>query len=156
MIAVSMENDMHFCLSMTGLPGCYSRIAEYAQDAYVSDYDILNSEKRQQAAAIWRAIAIRYKDVPNRNLSFIVIQDYGMLYAGSNASENDFSNLPDYTADEILGYQDMLIDAVREVSPDRFLFIDAVPDGRGNDPHAGGSPRGRHHQMAGQCSLPQL
>ena len=139
MIAVSMENDMHFCLSMTGLPGCYSRIAEYAQDAYVSDYDILNSEKRQQAAAIWRAIAIRYKDVPNRNLSFIVIQDYGMLYAGSNASENDFSNLPDYTADEILGYQDMLIDAVREVSPDRFLFIDAVPDGSGNDPHAGQS-----------------
>ena len=137
LIAVSMENDMHFCISMVGMPGCYSRIAEYAQDAYVSDYDLLNPQKRQQAAAIWRAIATRYKDVPSRNLSFTVIQDYGMLFAGSNANEHDFTDLPNYTADEILDFQDVLIEAVREVSPDRFLFIDAVPDASCSNPHNG-------------------
>ena len=123
MVAAAMENGVHLCLTMCAMPGCGAFWAENIRDDYIMDNDILNQEKRKKACDIWTAIATRYKDVPNVNLSFQPISEILALYDGELGGSGDFSR---FTLDQINDYHDIMIDAIREVSPERFIFYDAL------------------------------
>ncbi len=116
-IATAMEFGVHINLSMCAMPGCGAYWAENIRDDYIMDNDILNSEKRKKACGIWRTIATRYKDVPNANLSFQPISEYLGLY-----NPDDFGKGQSFTVEQINDYHDIMIDAIREVSPERFIF----------------------------------
>ena len=121
MVAAAMESGVHLCLTMCAMPGCGAYWAENIRDDYIMDNDILNPEKRKKSYDIWTAIATRYKDVPNANLSFQPISEIGRLYEGSsNEDEQTFS------VEQINDYHDIMIDAIRDVSPERFIFYDAI------------------------------
>ncbi len=123
MVAAAMESSVHLCLTMCAMPGCGAFWAENIRDDYIMDNDILNQEKRKKACDIWTAIATRYKDVPNVNLSFQPISEILALYDGELGGSGDFSR---FTLDQINDYHDIMIDAIREVSPERFIFYDAL------------------------------
>lgn len=116
-IATAMEFGVHINLSMCAMPGCGAYWADNYRDEYIMDNDILNPEKRKKACDIWRAIATRYKDVPNANLSFQPISEYLGLY-----NPDDFGKGQSFTVEQIDDYHDIMIDAIREVSPERFIF----------------------------------
>ena len=121
MIATAMENGMHINLSMAAMPGCGAYWAENIRDDYIMDNDIMNSEKRKKACEIWKTIATRYKDIPNANLSFQPISEYLGLY-----NPDGFGEGQAFTLEQIDDYHDVLIDAIREVSPERFIFYTSL------------------------------
>ena len=121
MIATVMENGMHINLSMAAMPGCGAYWAENIRDDYIMDNDIMNPEKRKKACEIWKTIATRYKDIPNANLSFQPISEYLGLY-----NPDDFGEGQAFTLEQIDDYHDILIDAIREVSPERFIFYTSL------------------------------
>ena len=120
-IATAMEFGVHINLSMCAMPGCGAYNKDDIRDEYIMDNDILNPEKRKKACDIWRTIATRYKDVPNANLSFQPISEYLGLY-----KPDDFGNGQSFTLEQIDDYHDIMIDAIREVSPERFIFYTAL------------------------------
>lgn len=120
-IATAMECGVHISLSMCAMPGCGAYWADNYRDDYVMDNDIMNSEKRKKACDIWKVIATRYKDVPNANLSFQPISEYLGLY-----NPDDFGKGQSFTLEQIDDYHDIMIDAIREVSPERFIFYTAL------------------------------
>lgn len=122
LIAASMEYGVHFNLLISDIPGRGFQLQEHQQDDYIKDNDILNVEKREKDRKIWNALASRYKDVPNRYLSFTTIYELASaLKLPSSAETGRF-----YTEDEFIEYQDFLIDAVREIDPDRFIIYDLI------------------------------
>ena len=121
MVAAAMESGVHLCLTMCALPGCGAYWADNIRDDYIMDNDILNEEKREKCRVIWRTIATRYKDVPNANLSFQPISEILGLYESSSFGEGER-----FTVEQINDYHDIMIDAIREISPERFIFYDAL------------------------------
>jgi hypothetical protein len=118
-IAAAMENGIHLNLRMCAMPGCGAYNIDDIRDDYDIDSDILNEEKRKKACDIWRTIATRYKDVPNANLSFEPISELGALYEDNWGGQT-------FSIEQINDYYDIMIDAIREVSPERFIFYDAI------------------------------
>ena len=120
MVAAAMEYGVHLYFGFCAVPGYGMYWAENFRDDYIMDTDILNPEKRQKAVNIWKAIATRYKDVPNVNLSFCPIQEITALY-----SPDGFGEGQSFTPEQILDFVDIMVDAIKEVTPERFIFYDA-------------------------------
>lgn len=120
MVAAAMEYGVHLYFGFCAVPGYGMYWAENYRDDYIMDTDILNPEKRQKAVNIWKAIATRYKDVPNVNLSFCPIQEITALY-----SPEGFGEGQSFTPEQILDFVDIMVDAIKEVTPERFIFYDA-------------------------------
>jgi hypothetical protein len=120
MVAASMKYGIHLSLGTYAVPGYGMYWAENYRDDYVMDCDILNPEKRKKAADVWRTIATRYKDVPNISLSFYPIQEPQVLNSPSG-----FGEAQSFTPDEIFDFVDLMVDAIKEISPERFIFYDA-------------------------------
>ena len=120
MVAASMEYGIHLYFGLCAVPGFGMYWAENYRDDYIMDTDILNPEKRKKACDIWRTLAQRYKDVPSVSLSFCPIQEITALY-----SPEGFGEGQSFTPDQIFEFVDILVDAIREVSPNRFIFYDA-------------------------------
>lgn len=121
MVAAAMEYGVHLYFGFCAVPGYGMYWAENFRDDYIMDTDILNPEKRQKAVNIWKAIATRYKDVPNVNLSFCPIQEITALY-----SPDGFGEGQSFTPEQILDFVDIMVDAIKEVTPERFIFYDAL------------------------------
>ena len=121
MVAAAMEYGVHLYFGFCAVPGYGMYWAENYRDDYIMDTDILNPEKRQKAVNIWKAIATRYKDVPNVNLSFCPIQEITALY-----SPEGFGEGQSFTPEQILDFVDIMVDAIKEVTPERFIFYDAL------------------------------
>lgn len=119
-VAACMENGIHLYFGLCAIPGFGMYWAENYRDKYVMDTDILNPEKRKKACDIWRTLALRYKDVPCVSLSFCPIQEVTALYSPQNFGEGQ-----SFKPDQIFDFVDIMIDAIREVSPNRFIFYDA-------------------------------
>lgn len=119
-IAAAMEYGIHLEFYLYAVPGYGMYFAENFRDEYVMDTDILNPVKRKKAADVWRTIATRYKDVPNANLSFYTMQEPQVLYSPSGFGEGQ-----SFTPEQIIDFFDMMVDAIREVSPNRFIYYDA-------------------------------
>lgn len=122
LIAVSMEYGVHFNLMLTDIPGRGVELPEHVQDEYIPDSDIQNPEKRSKDRKIWNVLATRYKDVPNRYLSFTTIANLSM----SGIHNERFGNGQSFTDDELIEFQDFLYNCVREIDPDRFIFYDMI------------------------------
>jgi hypothetical protein len=120
MIAAAMESGFHLSLTMCAMPGFGQYLAENIRDNYLLDNDILNPEKRKKTCDIWKTIATRYKDVPNANLSFSV-----ETFTDGLVNPDGWGEGQSFTIEEVFDYADMMIDAIREVSPERFIFFDA-------------------------------
>lgn len=122
MIAVCMEYNIHFNLYLTDIPGRGMKLQKHIQDDYIMDNDILNPVKREKARKIWNTFASRYKNVPNRNLSFTTIHELHSL--GENVSA--WGEGKSFSYEEIVDFQDYLFDAVREIDSNRFIFYDLI------------------------------
>lgn len=120
MVAAAMKYGVHLNFLLTSIPGYGMYFADDIRDNYVLDTDILNTEKRKNTAAIWKAIATRYKDVPNANLSFGSLNMPRQLYDLGGFGEGQT-----FTIDQILDFADVIIDAIKEVTPERFIFYES-------------------------------
>ena len=120
MVAAAMECGMNLYFGLCAVPGYGMYWADNIRDDYIIDADILNPEKRKKAADIWRTIATRYKDVPNANLSFVTIQEVTALHDPSG-----FGEAQSFTVEQIFDFVDVMVDVVKEVTPERFIFYDA-------------------------------
>lgn len=118
MIAACLEYDMHFNFTLTDVPGRGMKLQDDVGKDYIVDNDILNPEKRAKARKIWNTLATRYKDVPNRNLSFTTICELQIMLDPTIWGEGQ-----SFTVDDVYDFQDFLFDAVREVDPDRFIYF---------------------------------
>ena len=116
-IAAAIENGIHLNLRMCAMPGCGAYNADDIREDYIMDSDILNEEKREKCRDIWRTIATRYKHVPNANLSFMPISEMMSMNDGTNGSQT-------FEPEEVFNYVDVMVDAIREVSPERFIYYD--------------------------------
>ena len=119
LIAAAMEKNIHFVLSLTDIPGKAQWLQDDPTLPYLLDCDIQSAEKQQQAQKVWTTLATRYKDVPNANLSFIPVGGLGFLLEPSIFGEGE-----KHTVEEATAFFDLLIDAIRGVSPERFIFYD--------------------------------
>ena len=122
LIAAAMQNDMHFVLSLSDIPGKGCWLQTNPQLPYNVDIDILNPEKREKAKKVWSTLATRYKDVPNVSLSFTPLEDLSVLIDPSPYGYADLS----FTNEQVADFTDILFDAIREVSPERFIFYDDI------------------------------
>ena len=116
-IAAAMKYGLHLNLRSCAMPGCGAYCSDDIRGDYVMDNDILNEEKRERCRVIWRTIATRYKDVPNVNLSFQPISEMMGLNDGNNGGQT-------FDPEQVFDYVDVMIDAIREVSPERFIYFD--------------------------------
>ena len=122
LVATAMECGLHMTFCFFDVPGCIQYLTEDTYSDYELDFDILNTEKRQQARKVWHIIATRYKDVPNVNLSFYPAST-GMLM-----HPEGFGIAEGFTFDEVCEWNDFLIDAIREISPQRFIRFEAIKE----------------------------
>ena len=120
MVAAAMECGMNLNFCLCAVPGYGMYWADNFREDYIIDADILNPEKRKKTADIWRAIATRYKDVPNANLSFYTIQELQGLYDSTG-----FGEAQSFTVEQIFDFVDLMVDAIKDVTPERFIFHDA-------------------------------
>ena len=123
-VAVAMESGLHLTLQLWDVPGKIQEMTENYYADYKLEQDILNPEKRDQLRAVVQALAKRYKDVPNRNLSFRTGSCTG-LTEGEVKAYGDGNT---FTVDEIIEWGDFWIDAIREISPERFIIHECAMD----------------------------
>lgn len=123
LVAAAMEYGLHMTIKLNDVPGRIQYATEDDYADYELDFDILDATKRQQCRTVLQSLARRYKDVPNRNLSFETPQ-MGMSVwdAGIYGQGKTFPNA------DIIEWVDFLIDSFREVSPGRFIFYECVSD----------------------------
>lgn len=119
LIAAALEYGIHFQLSMTELPGRGKWLQDDPTLPYILDNDILNPEKRSQARLLWNTIATRYKEVPNVSLSFMPVEQLSILFEPEGFGEGDV-----FTREQVVDFLDLLIDAIREISPERFIYYE--------------------------------
>ncbi len=117
-IATAIERDLHVNFCIHPLPG---RSSMPGEDDYnwVGEFDLfLNEEKQEQVNAIWSAIAERYKDISNYNLS------YTLFFEADNKNLSTGLEFTDYTMQDVADYSAILVDVIREQSPDRILVYE--------------------------------
>lgn len=122
LIATAIENDMHFNICLTCIPG-RSTLCLVNDYEYSGDFDLfINPEKQELALNVYRVLAARYKDVPNFNLSVTPIWE---------ALNKDLSTgLPyeDYTPEDAAVFLGLAIDAIRTEDPDRLVIYEPTPN----------------------------
>ena len=119
LIAAAMEKNIHLVFSLSDVPGRAQWLQDDPTLPYFLDCDIQSVEKRRQAQKVWTTLATRYKDVPNANLSFTPVEGIGVLLDPAGFGEGEKQAFEEVTA-----FVDLLIDAIRGVSPERFIFYD--------------------------------
>ena len=121
LVATAMEKGMHLQFSFSDIPGRGQWLQEDPTLPYVLDQDILNTEKRRQARLLFNIIATRYKDVPNNNLILTPFCGPGPQIL---LDPSGFGEAKTFTEEEVVDFIDMLIDAIREKSPERFIIYE--------------------------------
>ena len=125
LIETAMRNGIHTDLLLLTLPG---RTTWYRHnDTGIvtesgGDFDLfINQDKMDQACAIWRIIAARYKAVPGSALSFTP------CWEAMNFSLSTGVPCPEYNAVDVARGLDAMIGAIRSEDSGRFLFYEPTP-----------------------------
>ena len=124
LITTAIENDLHFNLCLTGVPG-HSVMNQVTDFQYSGDFDLfVNPEKQDKALAIYETLAARYKEIPNDYLSFTPI------WEAMNRNLSTGLPAPEYSEQDVASFLIKAIDVIREESPDRLIIYEPTP---GND-----------------------
>lgn len=109
LVAACVENDITLRIEADCLPGAGmyfgdDKFAEYIEDF---SYDLTACEKGCQ---MWKMLSERYKDIPSEYLIFTPVN--GKYDPGKHTAK----------VEDIAKYMCKLIDQIREVSPNRFIY----------------------------------
>ena len=118
LVAAAIDEDIHLNLLLSTLPG-RTKWIDVTDGTTSSEIDLfLNPERQEEAAGIWAALAARYRDVSGAHLSFTPFwEPDGDL---SVNSEEGWQHTPQETFETL----ELLIQAIREKDPDRFIFYE--------------------------------
>ncbi len=119
LIAAAIEEDMHLDILFSTLPGRTKTVNMTMTDiTSESEADLfVNPERQKEAIRVWTVLAERYQDVAGAHLSFTPFwEPDGDLGVGGENTR--------HTAQDICDTLVMLIDAIREKDPERFIFYE--------------------------------
>lgn len=117
LVAACVENNITLRLQADNLPGAGlyfvegDKFAEYIEDF---SFDLTKCEKGCQ---MWKMLSERYKDIPSEYLIFTPV------HGKYNPAKHEAS------AEAVTKYMCKLIDQIREVSPNRFIYYSYTGNG---------------------------
>ena len=108
-MAWGKKYDLHICLNLFQVPGhC---ITKENDPRWPAEWDLWRDEEAQDVFSnYWKFLAERYKDIPNRYLSFNLINEPHW-----HVSEEAYAKV-----------MKLAIDAVRSEDPDRLMVVDGL------------------------------
>lgn len=122
LVAAAIEEDIHLNILLSTLPG-RTKWIDLTAGTTGSEIDLfLNPERQEEAARIWATLAGRYRDVSGAHLSFTPFwEPDGDLSVNSEEGWQ-------HTHQDTFETLELLLQAIREQDPDRFIFYEPTAD----------------------------
>lgn len=118
LVEAGIRNNVHVNLLLKTLPG---RTRTYDEVTLVGggEFDLfINPERQKEAVYVWQLLAERYRDVPGAYLSFLPAWEV------DNKNLSSGAEAPEYGPEDVCNGLELLIKAIREKDPDRFILYE--------------------------------
>ena len=117
LVAACVENDITLRLQADCLPGAGMYFAEGNQFAEYNEDFTFDLNECEKGCQMWKMLSERYKAIPSEYLIFTPV------HGKYNPTKHEAS------AEAVAKYMCKLIDQIREVSPNRFIYYSYVGNG---------------------------